>query len=107
MSDETEKSAAEIRDAARAELAALEAQLPTLQRALLPWLLRVVVLAVAVFAIMRWRGTDPSMFVPLVGLYALVSLALTYFAFSAKHKAFAGRRAQFEAQIADAEEEDG
>lgn len=93
-------------DAARAELDALEAQMPTLQRALMPWIIRVAVLGVAVFAVMQWQGTDTTLFVPLVAIYAAVSFALTYYAYTSRLRAIEKRRATLLDRIEAGSEDD-
>lgn len=104
--DEQSKTTEDIRAKTRAEIDALEAELPTLKRALTPWILRVAILAIAIFAVMRWQGTDMTWFLPLVAVYALVSLGLTYYAYVTQRKAFAKRRAAVEDNISTATDED-
>lgn len=100
--DDHDETLENIQANARAEMDALEAQLPTLQRALVPWAVRVLVLAIAVYAVIQWRGTDMTLFLPLVAIYAAVSFALTYYAYVSQRKAFAKRRATLEENIGKA-----
>lgn len=100
--DETARLSAE----ARAQLAALDAQVPSTGRVLATWGLRVAVLAIAVFAVMRWRDTDMAWFVPLVAIYAAISLTLSLSMLRVQRRAHEKGRAKILAALDDLDKAD-
>ncbi|MBV7377717.1 hypothetical protein [Maritimibacter dapengensis] len=90
----------------RAQLDAVEAQLPTTRSILTSWAIRVAIVAALIYAIIQWRETDMTWFLPLAAIYAAVSLILAFIMRGVQVRSFEKQRQKMETMLNDMDRHD-